>query len=299
MFLGVLTSHQRKGGLSVITKLEVFSAQPDAPELSLGGFYPNLDPVQVRDIKGLEPVKADIKTDPYASGDGELYNGSSVGKRNIVITLGLNPDWVDQTIASLRRQLYRYWLPKAWTKLRFFSDDMATVDIEGYVESFDPNMFSQDPEIQVSIICPKPDFIEPDATFYYGIVDDGTTELEFEYGGSAPAGFELRVQHSADNVDYTGSLDISMQQEPEDPQVFTVDPVTIDSTQHFKLSTIQNAKRVQQVSNADESVTNLLMRMTDASVWPQIKPGTNLFKVAATEIGQAWTLAFFNRYGGL
>jgi hypothetical protein len=77
-----------------------------------------------------------------------------------VLTLGLNPNWVDQTVASLRRVLYRYLMPEAWTKLRFFSDDMPTVDIEGYVESFDPNMFTQDPEIQVSIICPKPDFIE-------------------------------------------------------------------------------------------------------------------------------------------
>jgi hypothetical protein len=284
----------------VITKLEVFSAQPGAPELSLGGFFPNLDPVQIRDIDGIGPVKADITTEPFATGDGELMNGDpTVGKRNIVLKLGLNPNWVDQTMASLRRQLYRYLLPKSWTKLRFHSDDMAVVDIEGWVETFDPNMFSEDPEIQCSIICPKPDFIEPDATIYYGIVDDGTSELEFEYDGTVPTGFEVRVNHAVANVAYTGPLDISMQQEPEAPQVFAIDPVTIDGSSHLKLSTIKNAKRVQKVDNSDGEVTNLLMRVTDESVWPEIKPGTNLFKVAATETGQAWTLAFFNRYGGL
>jgi hypothetical protein len=41
------------------------------------------------------------------------------------------------------------------------------------------------------------------------------------------------------------------------------------------------------------------MRVTDDSVWPEIKPGENLFSVAAAETGQEWTLAFFNRYGGL
>jgi hypothetical protein len=284
----------------VITKLQVFSAQPNAPELSLGGFYPNLDPVQIRDVQGLGPVKATIPSSPYATGDGELPQGNpKIGMRNIVLILGLNPNWVDQTMTSLRRQLYRYLLPKAWVKLRFFSDDMPTVDIEGTVESFEPNMFSQDPELQISIICLKPDFIEPDATLYYGVVDDGSTELEFEYEGDVPAGFEVRVQHAVENVAYTGPLDISMQQEPEDPQIFTVDPVTIDSSHHFKLSTIRNAKRVQRVANADGVVTNLLRDVTDESVWPEIKPGTNLFKVAALESGQAWTLAFFNRYGGL
>jgi hypothetical protein len=283
----------------VITKMEVFSEQPGAPELSLGGFSPNLDPVQIRNIEGLGPVKADITTQPFATGKGELYQGSSVGKRNIVMTLGLNPNWVDQTIASLRRLLYRYLLPEAWVKLRFFSDDMPTVDIEGRVESFEPNIFSQDPELQISVICPKPDFIEPDATFYYGVVDDGTAELEFEYGGDTATGFEVRVQHSADNIDYTGPIHISTQREPEAIQLLTVDPVTIDAAHHFKLSTILNNKRVQKVANADGAVTNLLMYMTDDSVWPEIKPGTNLFKVYATETGQAWTLAFFNRYGGL
>lgn len=284
----------------MLTKMEVFSAQPGAPELSLGGFYPNLDPLQVRNIDGLEPVNADIKSEPFASGDGEQILGDpTVGKRNIVVTLGLNPNWVDQTMASLRRQLYRYWMPKAWTKLRFFSDDMATVDIEGHVESFKPNMFSEDPEIQVSIICPKPDFIEPDATLYYGVVDDGTAELEFEYGGSVPAGFELRVDYAAANVAYTGPLTVSVQQEPEAPQILVVDPVTIDAISHFKLSTIKNAKRIQKVANVDGAVVNLLMNMSDASVWPEFKPGTNLLKVAASETGQAWTLAFFNRYGGL
>lgn len=283
----------------MITKLEVFSAQPNAPELSLGGFFSNLDPVQIRDIDGIGPVKAEISTEPFATGDGELYQGASVGKRNIVLKLGFNPNWVDQTISSLRRQLYRYLLPKAWTKLRFFSDDMPTVDIEGYVESCDPNMFSEDPEMVISIICPKPDFIEPDATFYYSVVDDGTAEFEFEYIGTVETGFELRVNHTVDNVAYDGPLNISMQREPELPQLFTVDPVSIAGEKHFKLTTIRNAKRVQSVSNLDGEITNLLSRVSDASVWPIIQPGTNLLKVAALESGQAWTLAFFNRFGGL
>lgn len=279
--------------------MEVFSAQPGAPELTLGGFYPNLDPVQIRGIDGLGPVKADILTTPFATGDGEIHQGSIVGKRNIVMTLGLNPNWVDQTVSSLRRQLYRYLLPKSWTKLRFFSDDMNTVDIEGYVESFEPNIFSQDPEIQVSVICPKPDFIEVDATIYYGTVDDGTAELQFEYLGDVEAGFEVRIDGSVANPSYTGPIDISMMQEPSPPEIFSIDPVTIDGLQYFKLSTVKGQKRAQKILTADGEATNLLAMVSADSVWPTVKPGTNIFSVAAAEDGQAWSMAFFNRYGGL
>lgn len=283
----------------MITRIEVFSAQPDAPALPLGGFFANTDPVQVRNIDGLGPVKADILSTQFATGDGELYQGSSVGKRNIVMTLGFNPDWEEQTMSSLRHQLYRYLLPKAWTKLRFFSDDMPTVDIEGYVESFEPNIFSQDPEVQVSVICPKPDFIEVDAIVYTGLVDDGTTVLEFEYEGTVETGFEVRIDQTPANVSYVGALQVLMQQEPEDAEIFIVSSITSNGTYYFKLSTIRNAKRVSKVALADGAVTNLLQYVDDDSVWPSIKPGTNLFSMIAAENDQAWTMAFFNRFGGL
>ena len=283
----------------MITKVEVFSSAPGAPELPLGGFMPNDDPVQILDIAGLGPVKAEIASTPFATGRGELYQGSSTGKRNIVMTLGLNPDFAaDQTMATLRHILYRYLMPTAWTKLRFFSQEIPVVDIEGYVESFEPNMFSQDPQVQVSVLCHKPDFIEADATIFEGVVDDGTLELEFDYGGTIETGFELRVDRTVDNPSYTGNLLIVLISELE-PQLFEINPVTIDTAKYFKLSTVRNAKRAQSVAYADGDLTNLLAAMTGGSVWPQIKPGENVLSIGSTEFGQAWTLAYFNRYGGL
>lgn len=283
----------------MITKVEVFSPQPDAPVLPLGGLMPFDDPIHIRNIDGLGPVKADIARTPFASGRGSLYQGSSTPDRNIVLTLGFNPDWEgQQTVASLRQLLYRYLMPENWTKLRFFSQELPDVDIEGYVESCEPNMFSQDPEFQVSIICPEPDFIEADATIYNGVVDDGTLELEFEYAGTIATGYELRVDFAVDNPAYTGPLTIFHTAFAEE-QMFKVDPVTIDAVRYFKLSSVVNAKRVSAVAKADGAITNLLAVMTGDSVWPQIKAGENLFRIAANENGQAWTLAYFNRYGGL
>jgi len=283
----------------VITRLEVFSASESAPELQLGNLaLANSDPVQIRDIDGLGPVKANINTTALASGRGEVLQGTTTGKRNIVLSLGLNPDWAAQTMSSLRQLLYAYFLPEAWCKLRFFSDHLPVVDIEGYVESFEPNIFSQDPEIQVSIVCPKPDFIEADATYLSGVVDTGEEEHVFDYLGTVPTGFEMRVESSAENVAYTGNLAVIVKS-PTVPQTFEVDPITIDATRNFKLSTVRNHKRVQNVTTSDGTVLNRLSAMTDVSVWPELKPGENALTVAAAEAGQTWTLAYFNRYGGL
>ena len=282
----------------MLRRLEVFSANPSAPELPLGGFTPNDDPVQLRSIDGLGPVKAELASTAFASGRGELFQGGSIGKRNIVLSLGLNPNWVDQTMTTLRHQLYAYLLPEAWTKLRFYSEDMPTVDIEGIVESFEPNIFSQDPEIQVSILCHKPDFIDIDATRYEGIVDDGTSELEFVYVGTVATGFELRIDGSAAVPIYTGNFTIG-NKAPEEPQNFEVEGVFVDPTKYFKLSSVRNAKRAQIVSKEDGLATNLLSKVTSASVWPEIRPGTNLFSVAAAETGQHWVMAYYNRFGGL
>lgn len=282
----------------MITKMEVFSPQPDAPVLPLGGFMPSSDPIHIRNIEGLDPVKADIATTPFATGRGELFQGATTGKRNIVLTLGLNPDWQDQTMSTLRQLLYRYLMPEAWTKLRFYSDHLPVVDIEGRVESFVANMFSQDPEIQVSIICPKPDFVEADASIIYGTVDDGTTETVFDYVGTIGTGYELRVAASIVNVAYSGDLTITSTAFGV-AQVFVAEDVTIDVTKYFKLSSVRNAKRVSNIAVADSAVTNLLAKMTSESVWPVIMPGENVITVEGAEPDQDWTLAYFNKFGGL
>lgn len=292
-------THISRGGLCVITRMEVFSSSPSAPELPLGGLMPNNDPVQIKNIDGLGPVKSSIITTPYATGRGELYQGSTTGKRNIVLTLGYNPSWEgEQTISSLRQLLYRYLMPEQWTKLRFFSDELPRVDIEGYVESFEPNIFSQDPEVQVSIICPKPDFIEAEATILTGVVDNGAIEKVFEYIGTVATGYELKIVTSVANPSYTGSVTI-VTKAPETPQTFEVESVLIDDTKYFKLSSVRNAKKAASIRVVDGDSANLLSYVTPESVWPELNPGQNSVSVGSEENGQVWTLAYFNRFGGL
>lgn len=280
----------------MITKVGVFGERP-APPLSLGGFMPSDDPVIIRDIDGLGPNKADVNTIPLAGQRGEKFQDTSNGKRNIVLTLGLNPNWTNQTISSLRQQLYAYFMTEQWCKLRFFSDEIPVTDIEGHVESFDPNIFSQDPEVQISVVCENPDFIEIDASILKGVVDDGTNEHVVDYLGTVSSGLELRVDRSVDVPAYSGPVSITVKNY-KGVYTITVDPVTIDTTKSYKMSSIQGQKRIQNESIIGDGVITNLMKVKEGD-WPKLWPGENLISVAADTPGQNWTLAYFNRFGGL
>lgn len=280
----------------MLTHMEVISAQPDAPTLPLGGFMPNSQPVQIRNIDGLGPVKSEIASTAFATGRGELFQGANTGKRNILLDFGLSPNWVDQTITSLRKLLYAYFMPEQWVTCRFFSDDLPTVYVRGIVESFDPNIFAQDPQIQVSILCPKPDFIDETTTLVEGVVDG--TETTITYTGNAPTGFELKIESSSALPSYTGDLTIKNTVRGED-QIFKIQAVTVDSTMYVDLNTVKTSRHVYNVAVSDDSAIDILAKVGTNPVWPELSPGENKLSVAASTPGLDWALGYFNRFGGL
>jgi hypothetical protein len=282
--------------------MEAFSAQLSAPVLQMaGGDMAANDQVQIRDIQGLGPVKADVSSTALATARGEHYQGSSVGKRNIMLTLGLNPDWAVQDMAVLRQQLYSYFIPQQWCKLRFFSSHLPVVEIEGICEDVQPNIFSQDPELEISILSHKPDFVDADPTLMDGVLSDVLTQLPFTYTGQVSTGFELTVKATAPRPNYTGGFNFILQS-PSIPQTFELlTPVTVDATQYLKLTTIQGRRRIQNIRVADGVATNLMNKMAVGSVWPEILPGANELTIGVNAglTGQKFQFAYFNRYAGL
>jgi hypothetical protein len=277
--------------------MEVDSPLPGAPVLPLGGgFMPNDDAVQIRNIEGIGPVKSEIASTPFATGRGDLFQGSSTGKRNIVLTLGLNPNWADQTMMELRQILYRYFMPENWGTFRFISDELPTVFITGVVESVEPNIFSEDPEMQVSIICPKPDFIDVDTTLIHG-TSSSVDQTSIEYIGTVPTGFELRVAGSVTLPNYSGLVTVANTVGPFS-QTFKINGVLVNSGVYFKMNTVRSARELFNVFS-DGSVANILEKMATDSTWPEFQSGENIFSVVTAAPGLHWTLGYFNRFGGL
>jgi hypothetical protein len=286
----------------VLTELKAYSAWESVPTLPLSDTgRAETDLIQITNIEGLDPVKADISTSPLGSGDGVSHTGSKVASRNIVLTLHPNPNWDTWTHASLRRLLYSYFTPKQPVRLEFYSDDMIPVAIDGVVESAEDNRFSKDPELIVSVICPDPYFIALEPTILTGLtinpIDLGTV-VEVDYKGNVEAGIHVEVSYSADPV--PGEIDIQIG-DPDISFFRVISPALIDPNKYLEMSSFLFQKFVQNVDIGTGVITSLLSKthIREGSAWPMLRPGLNKFYVL-TDIGEhAWELTYYQRFGGL
>lgn len=127
-------------------------------------------------IDGLGPGKATINTTKISTRDGSLYNSARANERNIVINLRYF--WKD-SIENARQLSYKYFPLKQKVTLRIETDN-RTVSIDGYVESNEPNIFSEASDANISIICPFPFFCSMENGGYQTTVFSGI-DPKFEF----------------------------------------------------------------------------------------------------------------------
>jgi hypothetical protein len=103
-------------------------------------------------VSGLTPPATTINTTVSGIHDGSYYNSSRVQQRNIVITVGLKGD-----VEANRQRLYSiFQLKKECTV--YYSNQNRSLKIDGYIETLEADIFSQQESVQISIICPNPYF---------------------------------------------------------------------------------------------------------------------------------------------
>jgi hypothetical protein len=282
----------------VLTEVKAYSSWQSAPTLPLSDTgRAETDLVQIRNIDGLDPVKASVNTSPLGSVDGVAYTGSNVPSRNIVLTLHPNPNWHNWSYEGLRRLLYSYFMPKRPVRLVFYSDDIAPVEISGVVESCDVNPFSQDPELLVSIICPDPYFTALDPEVLTGqTVRPGGTIAQIHYDGTIEAGIHVEVSFSSGAAPTIIGIQIG------DPLISFFNVVaTVGATKYFEMSSLPMQKFVQNVDIGTGIITNLLskIQIAEGSSWPSLQPGEQDFSVVTDQGVQDWELTYFERFGGL
>lgn len=284
----------------MLTQVDVYGAVNSATALPLSGAGVYGDPVQIKKIDGLGPVKADIQTATYGAINREYLTGKFYGKRNIVLTLGLNPDWATQTVEELRQLLYAYFTPTQQVELRFQSTHLPEVNIFGYVESMDPNIFSADPEIDVSIICPSPNFVATASTVVTGDTVLQTTDVTtpINYVGNVPVGYNLKINRKSGFTNSLTGQTITIIN--KSPTITTFQSVAyVDASYNYQLNTEQGDKFVRKVGIASGAITNLMYSVALDANWPMISPGENDFLVQAPVANFTWTMTYFAEFGGI
>lgn len=133
----------------------------------------------IKSIEGLGPAKANVNTTSLATNDGSLYNSARLDERNIVLELCFSDA---PRIEDARQATYRYFPVKKFLEFLVETDNRM-VKTTGYVESNEPNIFSEQESSQISIICPDPYFYSAgehgtNVTIFYGV--EPLFEFEFD-----------------------------------------------------------------------------------------------------------------------
>jgi hypothetical protein len=246
----------------------------------------------VEDIKGLDPVKATLVSSSFAQMDGEQYHSSRREARNIVLTIGLEPDYITESVRDLRLRLYSYFMPKSAIRLRFYDSDGLVVEISGRVESLETPMFTREPKVDISIMCFDPDFVELTPVVVNGNTVSDNTDTIIEYPGTVETGFVLVL-----NVDRVLN-EFTIYHRPPDDSIRTLDfAAPLQAGDILTISTIVGSKFANL--NRGGTISSILYGVSPQSNWIQLEHGDNNLRVYAVGAAIPYEITYTPRYGGL
>lgn len=258
----------------------------------------------VKSITGLVPGKATINTTELVTTDGGSYNSARLSSRNIVISLKYL--WLPhQTIEQARQLSYKYFpLKKKITLL--VETDTRRAEIEGYVESNEPSIFSKDEGSDISIICPNPYFQSAGrdgikSTLFYGVSptfefpfsNDSLTEDLIElgsiknnseqairYDGDAEVGITITIHAigEATNITIynTGTREVM---KINTDRIATLTGAGIQNGDDIIICTEKGYKSIKLIRTGNTfNILNCLDRNAD---WFQLAKGDNIFAYTA------------------
>lgn len=255
----------------------------------------------ISSMDGLGPGQAEISTTDLAAADGAVYNSSRLVSRNIVINLIFV---AKPTIEDSRQKSYKFFPLKKNVTLLFQTDNRL-VQIEGYVESNDPDIFSDQEGTSISIICPNPYFysISTNTTVFNGIEpmfefpfsNESLTEpllvmselrTKYEnavyYDGDAETGFVMKIHF----VGPASGISIYNVKSREIMKIDTTKLAAIvgspiQASDDLIISTVTGKKSLTFIREG--KTYNVLNALDRDSVWLKLAIGENILAFTAEE----------------
>lgn len=292
---------------------------PKGEQLTLELTRPEKSGIYIKSIDGIGPAKATINTTNFATIDGSFFSSSRIEERNIVFDLGF---LFDPTIEDVRQKCYKFFPVKKQVDLLFETDNRV-VRTSGYVESSEPNIFSEMEDMSVSIVCPDPNFYEVQTveTAYIG----WHPKFEFPFSSEAQNPPNLVFGEYENNttaiVNYKGDVSSGMVMtlraldEIGDISILrndTNESFLIDTKKIKKLTGLpfsKNDEIIISTNNGNKHITlirhgvqtNIISCINKESSWFQLDYGENefLFDAVKNVDKLIITFSYKNAYGGI
>lgn len=246
----------------------------------------------IEDVGGITPVKATIVTSSFGQSDGVQFHATHREARNIMLKLGLEPVPGLYSVGRLRQNLYDWFMTEMPVHLRFVMDDNLEIDIYGRVESCEPDVFERDPKVNISILCPQPDFFDRTTVVVSGSSTSISSVTNVNYVGSIEAGvlFTLNVNRTLSEFSIYAELPNG------DLQVLDFEKALVNGD-IVRISTIQGNKFVTLTHLGVTS--SILPAVSPQSSFIEFRKGTNKLRVYATGAAIPYTLEYVTKYGAL
>lgn len=239
----------------------------------------NEDKYQVTNVVGLNPPQAVISTSNNANLDGVVYNSSRLDKRNIVITVVIQDE---QNRISLNRvvQTKKY--------IRVYYNNLY---IDGYVESFEYDIFTEKCIAQISIICTNPYFINVNENTYTISAIDSVFKFPFSTSTSGILISDITYKYTSDlfvngNYDSYCKIELTARNTVVNPIIKNVTTnqimiinTTITTDDTIVISTQKGNKYIHKHNN--NTITNIIGSLDYLSKFITLVPATNTIETGA------------------
>lgn len=229
----------------------------------------------VRSIVGLDADELVPKFYGFGLVSGRKHYEYTMPKREIVIRVYLNPIFsINEGVDEIRKRIWRLISSSrdANLMLEFRSGSSTLAAINGKITKMEVAYFAQTPELQVTVECPDPMFrsINP-VDFPIEELPTATNPVRFSDGAStANHGLSFKVKFTAITATFV------VQDHATTPEwKFQVTPSSsFQVNDELWVSSEYGQKQVFW-NKASETDIDIVDKVTNDSVWPQVFPGLN------------------------
>lgn len=247
----------------------------------------------VKNVTGLEPPGRSVAIARTASGG--RFQGVTVEDREVVVLIGLQPDWdAGETPKLLRDNLYTMintgYDPKVLITL-IADGGVKLASVPAYVTQFEAALFSKDPAVQITFTCLNPTFKARAVTKYPKSALSEKAPDIYNFG-TAETGFQFAVK-------FTDTKNGWFIKQAENQNIGMEFDMVFHENDVLSVSTIPGQRYVHWQKRRGR-VQNMISILKYSSEWIQLHPGHNHFVVPKKTTTWDWKgdLSFTARYWG-